>query len=60
MLDAIRRIDRETPFFIYAGSNSRAHKMQAQNRGAQGTTNDPQELFDMITGAVNQPIDPPM
>lgn len=35
LLEAVRATDRATPFFIYAGSNSPAHKREAVTRGAQ-------------------------
>jgi CheY-like chemotaxis protein len=52
LLDALRETGDLTPFFIYAGSNSPAHKREAAKHGGQGTTNNPQELFEMVTAAV--------
>lgn len=52
LLGAIRKQGIDTPYFIYAGSNSVAHKLEANARGAQGTTNNPRELFDMVVGAL--------
>lgn len=52
LLDAIRQKGDLTPFFIYAGSNLPEHKHEAAKRGAQGSTNDPQELFQLVTTAV--------
>lgn len=52
LLERVRATDQKTPFFIYAGSNSHAHKRQAATRGAQGTTNVAQELFDMVMEAL--------
>ena len=52
LLDAIRRQADRTPFFIYAGSNLPRHKQEAAERGAQGSTNSPQELFQMVMNAV--------
>lgn len=49
LLRAIRGKDQETPFFIYAGSNAPEHKRLALSRGAQGCTNSPHELIDMVT-----------
>lgn len=49
LLEALREKDRETPFFIYAGSNAPEHKREADKRGAQGTTNNPHELFELVT-----------
>ena len=52
LLEAIRGEGIETPFFIYAGSNLPEHKREAADRGAQGSTNNPEELFRMVTRAV--------
>jgi CheY-like chemotaxis protein len=52
LLDEIRRQDDQTPFFIYAGSNQPEHKQEATARGAQGSTNNPQELFQMVMHAI--------
>jgi len=49
LLDAIRSEGDKTPFFIYAGSNAPEHKRQALEHGAQGSTNDAQELFELVT-----------
>jgi CheY-like chemotaxis protein len=49
LLDALRSRGDRTPFFIYAGSNAPKHKREAIVRGAQGSTNDPQELFELVT-----------
>ena len=49
LLDALRSKGDQTPFFIYAGSNAPEHKREAVIRGAQGSTNNPQELFELVT-----------
>lgn len=49
LLDAIRGDGDETPFFIYSSSNLPEHKREAERRGAQGSTNDPEELFRLVT-----------
>jgi CheY-like chemotaxis protein len=49
LLAALRSKGDRTPFFIYAGSNAPEHKREAIARGAQGSTNDPQELFELLT-----------
>jgi CheY-like chemotaxis protein len=54
LLDALRAADARTPFFIYAGSNAPEHKREASQRGAQGSTNRPDELFDMVVQALPQ------
>ena len=52
LLDAIRESGDDTPFFIYAGSNLPEHKREAEKHGGQGSTNNAQELFEMVTKAV--------
>lgn len=54
LLEILRNRGDQTPFFIYAGSDLPEHKLEAQQRGAQGNTNDPQELFKLVTRAVIQ------
>ncbi|WP_081434037.1 response regulator [Azorhizobium caulinodans] len=49
LLEALRSRGYRTPFFIYAGSNLSEHRREALDRGAQGSTNDPQDLFEMVT-----------
>jgi CheY-like chemotaxis protein len=48
LLKAIRDSGDDVPFVIYAGSNAPAHAVEARRRGAQGTTNDPSELFELV------------
>lgn len=52
LLDKIRSKEDNTPFFIYAGSNAPEHKLEARNQGAQGSTNSPYELFQIVTQAL--------
>jgi CheY-like chemotaxis protein len=52
LLEAVREKDKTTPFFIYAGSRAPQHQREAALRGAQGTTNVPQELMDMVISAL--------
>lgn len=49
LLDALRRSGDKTPFYIYSSSNAPEHKLEAAKHGSQGCTNDPQELFRMVT-----------
>ena len=49
LLKEVRQRDKQIPFFIYAGSNTLEHKIEAQERGAQGSTNRPSELIDLVT-----------
>jgi CheY-like chemotaxis protein len=51
LLEAIRRSGNKTPYIIYAGSRSAEHIAEAKKRGAQGTTNRPDELFQMVLQA---------
>jgi CheY-like chemotaxis protein len=55
LLDAIRTKGDQTPFFIYAGSNAPSHKRETENHGGQGCTNNPQELFEMVTSTITNP-----
>jgi CheY-like chemotaxis protein len=52
LLEEIRRGGDDTPYFIYAGSNLPEHKREARQRGAQGSTNDAEELFKMVARTV--------
>ncbi len=52
LLDELRGRGDRTPFFIYAGSNLPKHKREATDHGGQGSTNDAQELFQMVTAVV--------
>ena len=52
LLEAVRNSNYNTPFFIYAGSNRPEHKKEAVEHGAQGSTNDAQELFSLVTSAI--------
>ncbi|WP_339708962.1 TIR domain-containing protein [uncultured Kriegella sp.] len=49
LLKKIRQFDKETPFIIYASSSLMEHKIMAQERGAQGSTNRASELIDLVT-----------
>lgn len=53
LLDVIRERRIQTPYFIYAGSNLPEHTALALERGAQGNTNAPQELFEMVLGVLS-------
>jgi len=52
LLEAVRERDKKIPFFIYAGSNRPEHKIEAAKRGAQGSTNSPQDLFELVSNHV--------
>jgi CheY-like chemotaxis protein len=48
LLDKLRSSGDQTPFIIYAGSTAPEHRAEARRRGAQGSTNRPDELFEMV------------
>jgi len=52
LLHAVREAGNQVPFFIYAGSNAPEHKTEALERGAQGLTNKPHELFAYVINAL--------
>lgn len=54
LLSALRAQKNKVPFVIYAGSNSSALKAEAARRGAQGSTNDPRELLELVFLAVGR------
>jgi len=49
LLKKVRQKDKETPYIIYSSSNSIEHKIVAQEKGAQGSTNRPGELINLVT-----------
>lgn len=53
LLEKLRKSGENTPFFIYAGSNLPEHKKLAREKGAQGSTNQAQELFAMVMNTIN-------
>ncbi len=52
LLKTLRSDKNQIPYIIYAGSRAPEHVAEAKNKGAQGTTNRPDELFDMVLAAV--------
>lgn len=52
LLGALRKKGIQTPFVIYAGSNLPEHKLKARSEGAQGSTNAPAELFELVIDAI--------
>ena len=52
LLDTLRGQGDATPFIIYAGSRSAAHREETERHGGQGCTNHPQELFALVTKAI--------
>jgi CheY-like chemotaxis protein len=53
LLEKLRQSGNKTPFVIYAGSNLPEHKRMARERGALGSTNRAQELFQLVMSAVH-------
>ena len=51
LLQSVREKGSRVPFLIYSGSNRPEHVNEAIERGAQGATNDPEELLKL---AINQ------
>jgi CheY-like chemotaxis protein len=54
LLDALRSAGDLTPVVIYAGSRSAEHFNEAVRRGAEGSTNQPQELVGLVLRAVRR------
>ncbi len=52
LLEKVKTMHIITPFIIYAGSKRPEHIAEARKRGAFGTTNDPQELFELVVSAL--------
>ncbi len=52
LLDALKKLGDPPPFVIYAGSASPEHRAETKERGGWGTTNRPQELFQMVLSAL--------
>jgi CheY-like chemotaxis protein len=52
LLDAMRAKGDRTPLFFYASSRSPEHVRETVDHGGQGCTNDPNELFKLVTHAV--------
>lgn len=52
LLDRLRQQGDATPLFFYASSNAPEHKKETAGHGGQGCTNNPQELFQMVTRSV--------
>ena len=52
LLDTLREGGDRTPLFFYTSSNTPEHKRETRDHGGQGSTNNPKELFEMVTRAV--------
>jgi len=52
LLEKLRAQGDKTPFVIYTGSNRLEHKKMARERGAIGSTNRADELFQIVMDAI--------
>ena len=52
LLDGLRQEGDQTPLFFYTSSNAPEHTQETLEHGGQGSTNDPQELIEMVSRAV--------
>jgi CheY-like chemotaxis protein len=52
LLNEMRRRQMKVPLFIYSGSSNEKFRAEAMEKGAQGETNNPTELFQYVTGAL--------
>ena len=53
LLDKLRSDGNSTPFIVYASSNLPEHKRMAREKGAVGSTNRAEELFQLVMAAVS-------
>ena len=53
LLEEMRNRGMQTPFIVYAGSNAPEHRQEALRRGAQGSTNRADELFELVLSALD-------
>ena len=51
LLEHLQKSGNETPYFIYSGSDL---SEQAKQRGAQGSTSNSQDLFEMVMTEINK------
>ena len=49
LLDRLRDQGNRIPLLFYTSSNAPQHKREALDHGGQGSTNNPHELFEMVT-----------
>ena len=54
LLQELQRLGVKTPVIIYSRSNDPSFKAEARAQGAFGSTGDPQELFSLVTMAVQK------
>jgi CheY-like chemotaxis protein len=48
LLSRLRQTGSSVPFVIYSGTNLPEHRLEAIKSGAQGSTSDPRELFELV------------
>lgn len=58
LLEIIRSNGNQTPYFIYSGSDMPEHQLMALEKGAQGSTNQAQELFSIVMGSLHSRLLP--
>ncbi len=56
LLSAMRSLGDATPFFIYSTSNAIEYKEKIHELGGQGSTNDSQELFEMVMSTIDTDV----
>lgn len=52
LLEAVRALDQNAPFIIYSGTRAPEYRAEALRLGANGTTNRPDELFEMVISSL--------
>ncbi|MBQ4791829.1 MULTISPECIES: response regulator [Pectobacterium] len=57
LLEKIRQKNIRTPFIIYASSNLPEHKLMARERGAIGSTNRADELYQLVMSVITSSND---
>lgn len=53
LLEKVRKQENNTPFFIYRYKNLPEHKKEAESKGAQGSTNNANELFGYVIKVIS-------
>ncbi len=54
LLEGMHNLQVDTPCIFYTGSVRPEHKAEARRRGAFGSTDNPQELFQLVTSAIQK------
>lgn len=54
LLESLRQAGNQTPFVIYAGSNSPEHRAETRLRGGVDSTNRADELFQIVTTVITR------